>query len=641
MHLPGLTGETGESTLDLAVATGGILVAGSFRQVGTVVANPARWDGEGWSALPRRTSHRIIVGGDGITYLAPDWLFCLECGSNEVLRLAGDEWVEASPGFWGQVSAFAATADGIVAVGELDSIAARPSTHVARLSAGEWVHLGRVGEGSTVLAVAVNGDRICVGGRFEEIEGVAARNVACLEGTNWAQAGDGIDGEVRSLAADGTGRLVAGGELTGGGHVLELLGRTWQSVGGGVGGAGAAVEVVAIDGSLVYVGGRFDTPAVNLARFNGVQWAAPPGVMVADSSDARVTDIVVDPSGDAYVAGRFSAIGEVPVARIVRWSPAGVSPLLDPGDVPLGIGGEVKALAVDADGALIAAGRFSTAGTARVANVARFTGTGWEPLGDPAGPLDALLRRTNGELVAGGPQGVLLRWQGDEWTGGPSLGGAIRALIEHEGDVIIGGDFLAPGAHAVRSDDGLFQAIGEGLPVPVRVFAISPEGSLCAGLDHGDPPPGTTVPVSCWNGSSWIPDPALRGSLVSGLAFLEDGRMLVAGSLWIDERPHRAAVRGPEGWQPVGRRDVTYIAREVVVLPLATGAILAITNDTVDWWDGADGYTAIASGVPRTEAWARALLATDDAVIVGGVGAWTSGAADGPLSSGLAIWDFD
>lgn len=114
-----------------------------------------------------------------------------------------------------------------------------------------------------------------------------------------------------------------------------------------------------------------------------------------------------------------------------------------------------------------------------------------------------------------------------------------------------------------------------------------------------------------------------------------------AGSLWIDERPHRAAVRGPEGWQPVGRRDVTYIAREVVVLPLATGAILAITNDTVDWWDGADGYTAIASGVPRTEAWARALLATDDYVVVGGVGAWTSGGPDDPLSSGIAIWDFD
>ena len=631
MHLPGLTGVLDQAAIDLALAPDGLLVAGAYLQAGALTARPARWTGEDWVALPDHHASRILVGGDGEIYATREHLPCLECPYNEVRRLEADTWVSASDSFYGEVSAWAPTADGVIAVGALDRLAGRDRTHVARLGPTGWTHLAALpGDGDALLAVAVTGERICVGGAFDAIEAVAARSVACLEAGAWTQAGDGLDGEVRSLVFDGAGRLVAGGvfDVPGGSHLAVLDGATWTALGGGVAGDGAVVEVVAVAGDDVLVGGRFDAPAANLARYDGTVWTGPD--VLADDVDARVTDLVVDAGGDVYLAGRFTVAGDVPAANIARWSSTGIAPLVSADDAPLGIAGEVRAFAVEPDGAIIAAGRFLAAGRARVQHVARLTAAGWTPLGDPGAPVDALVRTSDGALVAAVEPGALMRWQAGAWAPlGPPLDGRIRAILEVDGELVVGGDFTS---HIARWTGDRFEPVGDGLPAPARSLVVDAPGALCAGLATDWPTP----PLHCWDGTRWVPDRTLEGTLISSLGVLADGRLLATGLFELDDSLAHAAVRSSTGWQPVGRSDAAYIDRELVALPHSTGAVLAITTDAVEWWDGATEYLPVA-----TAGWTRALLATDTALVLGGTGTWSAGAIDSPLSAGIAIWQLE
>src|SRR5262249_30317744 len=156
---------------------------------------------------------------------------CEECGPPVIARLENGAWTEL-PDDWFRVDQLVATSLGVVAVGDgyFDQTS---GTIVVLYNGMDAVLLGKVA-GFAGAAAERNGT-ICVGGNFAAIDAVPAMNVACWNGTAWAQAGDGLAGYVDSLAFTADGQLVAGGEFStsGGANVAVLTNGVWNAVGGG------------------------------------------------------------------------------------------------------------------------------------------------------------------------------------------------------------------------------------------------------------------------------------------------------------------------------------------------------------------------------------------------------------------------
>jgi len=227
--------------------------------------------------------------------------------------------------------------------------------------------------------------------------------------------------------------------------------------------------------------------------------------------DGAVADAVFL-DGDLVVGGNFEKTRHgSPVANVARWN----------GDVwePMGEGldGEVRALHLH-DGTLYAAGLFTHSGSTPVLHVAAWTGTGWQDLdrGTSHGVLD--LVSFEGSLVAAGlfveaggvPAAKVARWDGSAWAPlGTGLDGAVLALEPQHGSLYAGGYFTHAGSvearHVARWDGDAWHPLGEG--VNAAVFALTAHGDdLVVGGAFGGVPGSPGRPhVGRWDGAAWHP----------------------------------------------------------------------------------------------------------------------------------------
>ncbi|HEX5130974.1 MAG TPA: hypothetical protein VFX92_00655, partial [Candidatus Krumholzibacteria bacterium] len=156
-----------------------------------------------------------------------------------------------------------------------------------------------------------------------------------------------------------------------------------------------------------------------------------------------------------YVAGEFSSASGIPAANIARWDGTSWSPL------GAGIDGPVFALFIDDDGDLYAGGSFAHAGGVEVSNLALWDGSGWSDVGGGVSGVGsvvkALASQPTGLLVAGlfvqtgagAAANGLARWTGTDWV---MLGGAppgiqhdLRAITILNGTIFVGGVLRFPG----------------------------------------------------------------------------------------------------------------------------------------------------------------------------------------------------
>lgn len=409
--------------------------------------------------------------------------------------------------------------------------------------------------------------RWIVGGDLFVAANVRAERIAAFDPAtgSWSPLGDGLNAQVRSLAVDSTGALVAGGYFGGSGATTAIgiarwNGNSWTPLGSGLLGGVLALTTMA-NGDLV-AGGAFTIAsgavADGLARWSGTTWAT----IGSSGATGLVLAVCGLANGDLVVGGSLSAVGGVGVSNVARWNgttwqaigagiPGVVASLaqLPNGDVLAGTDtavrrwngatwqpfgppllGNVRHLAVLPNGDVIASGDFATGG---LSGIAIGNGTTWTALASGiAGSVAAATPWSNGDVFAAGaflsaggtPAAYAARWNGTAWNAlasgfvGPPTGpGAMQANAALElpnGDLVVGGNFAgAPGTPAAaiaRWNGSTWSPLGTGLPSSnpyssVLSLALLPNGDLLAGGEFSLATGGPADGLARWNGSTWAP----------------------------------------------------------------------------------------------------------------------------------------
>ena len=522
----------------LAVLPNGDVVAGGhFRVSGVAGAQYiARWDGASWTpfggsaeavgALLVRANGELLIGNPAgaARWTGTAWssLGASVNGGVEALAELPNGDVIAGGGFSG--------IGGVVA------------DNIARWNGTSWSPLGasvnfRV---NAIAPLAAGG--FAAGGVFSSAGGVPASKVARWNGSQWSNYGAGLGnplmvGEaVNTLVELPNGHLAAGGNFTtsGGtpvGRVAIWNGGSWLPLGGGfvvLPGARVLATAVAPNGDLI-AGGSFvagSAPVANsIARWNGSAWSGLGSGFPYDDGNPPVYAVAVMPNGDVIAGGQFTAAGGVPASNIARWDGTTWSPL-GPGSPA-----RVTSLLVLPTGELLAAGDHHS--------ILRWNGTAWSAFGTGFnGTITTLVRLDNGDLIAGGYfAGCIRRFDGTTWS---ALGGGIAATGVNavvpmpNGDLVVGGWFTSVGGIAVsniaRWNGSTWAPLGAGTTSPLTSLAVLPNGELAAGgvLLAG----GVFVDgVARWNGTSWAPLGPVPGpgGGVSCLRLLDEGQLLVGG----------------------------------------------------------------------------------------------------------------
>jgi hypothetical protein len=504
---------------------------GSFITAGGVnVTNIAKWNGSSWSPLANGTHAFGFVisltvfddgtGGGLALYAGGTFTSASGVPVNRIGKWDGKSWSPLGAGMSDQilnpgVFALAGFDDGtgggpaLFAGGRFDTAGAVTVSNFAKWDGSSWSRLGS-GMNSIVCSLEVfddgsgGGQALFAGGNFNTAGGIEVRRIAKWDGFTWSPLGNGMDGDVRTLAVfdDGLGggnELYAGGQFTTAGSVEALRiakwdGLTWSSVGGGM---DSDVLTLAVfddgreDGAALYAAGYFTTAGGvdtgNIARWDGSSWTRPGLGIYAGSSSYFAMTVFDDGLSDSpalYVGGYFAHAGGVPANGIARWDGSTWSAL------GMGLNSAVHALTVfdDATGigpALYAGGTFTTAGGLPANRIAKWNGESWSSLGTGmnGGAVEALCAFDDGSgggqaLYVGGDfataGGVnvnkIARWDGTSWSGlGNGTNGRVLALAQFDGPSAGGSDLYAGGYFAVSPARDSYIARWQGCSSPQPV----------------------------------------------------------------------------------------------------------------------------------------------------------------------------
>ncbi|GAA4347170.1 hypothetical protein GCM10023185_02050 [Hymenobacter saemangeumensis] len=277
----------------------------------------------------------------------------------------------------------------------------------------------------------------------------------------------------------------------------------------GLQGANQSVAVVLCVGTSIYIAGSFtavgDVAASNIAKWNGTAWSVL-GSGPVNGTDARVYALAASPSGEVYVGGGFSRAGGLTVRQVAKWSGTAWSVLGTATDN--GVYGEVTALAVSGSGDVYVGGLFGqTSGNVMANNIARWNGSAWSTLGTGStngvdDQVYALALTGSGQLYVGGrfqqaggtAAKRVAQWNGSAWsTLGPGIGNTTNNVV--------------------------------------YALAVSGSGEVYAGGDFGLAGGMAASSIARWNGTAWNSLGAGLGTgtnrTVVSLAFSGSGELYV------------------------------------------------------------------------------------------------------------------
>jgi hypothetical protein len=400
----------------------------------------------------------------------------------------------------------------------------------------------------------------------------------------------------------------------------------WISM-GGLPGAETFVYAAAVDGSgNLYVGGAFtvigNVVASRVAKWNGSSWSA----LGSGLGNSEVLALAVA-GNDVYAGGNFVFAGG---SFIARWDGTNWSSLGS------GVNNIVRSLAVSETN-LYAGGDFTTAGGSSATRIARWNGTNWSSLGSGVNNrLNALaVMGTNlyagGRFTTAGGSNIsrIAKWDGSAWSAvGAGVNSEVRALAVSGTDLYAGGDFAlatntGPVAVTVNRiakwDGNNWSALGSGMNN--SVYSLAASGSdVYAGGDFSTAGGTNASRIAKWNGSSWLALGSGTDSRVSALAtFGSDvfaaGELTTAGG----GAANYVAKWNGSAWAALGSGLNGYVsALAVSGNDLYVGGNFTTTSgvgtNRIARWNGS-GWFALGSGM-NNEVWA--LAASGSNVYAGG-----------------------
>jgi hypothetical protein len=464
-----------EDTLDepvhtIVVSGANVYAGGELESAGDQVAQHlARWNGSAWSAVGGfddfDTIDDLAAGPGGGIYVGGEFIMAGDRLANNIALWNGADWRTLGLGLTdfatgsnpGEPRAIVSDSAGRIYVGGRFQTAGGIAAHnIAMWDGTQWAALGAGTEGDgglddgSVEALVIVGNDLYVGGKFIKAGGASIQHLAKfnLATRQWSQVGGGVDGQVYSLTYS-NGLLYVGGDFNNAGSlpvedIATWDGARWAALGNSVAiyqvfdscsEQATQVYDIAVQGSLVYVGGNFrlvykgtgDICSVSsylLANHLLVYdraantWytlgSGQPGVSGGTKFFAHPISALLALGDDLYVGGHYTKAGAVTASNIARfnltagWSAVsgGVSGTHNNG--ASSTGPEVRTFALS--GAhLYVAGDFTATGGGPAENIARYdiAGGTWAPLGSGLAypnsgvTINALFRAPNGLYIGG------------------------------------------------------------------------------------------------------------------------------------------------------------------------------------------------------------------------------------------------
>ena len=315
---------------------------------------------------------------------------------------------------------------------------------------------GQLGMSGPVLAMAVSGTDLYVGGIFSLAGSVTVNNIAKWDGSSWTVLGSGTDGIVNALAVDGTDLYVGGNFTTAGGdsasNIAKWNGSNWSALGNGI--SGGNVRALAVSGGNVYVGGVYTTAggdsANNIAKWDGSNWSTL-GSGATNGVDGPIYGIAIK-NNEVYLGGSFTTAGGNSANNIVLWnSSTNTWSQLGSG---VSLGG-INAVVLNQNNVYVA-GLFTTAGGVSAKKVAKWDGSNWSALGGGLSGGDVnSMAAIGSELYVVGSFSIagsdsanrIAKWDGSSWSalGSGIDGGPVFSVAIGLADVYSGGSFSTAG----------------------------------------------------------------------------------------------------------------------------------------------------------------------------------------------------
>lgn len=196
----------------------------------------AKWDQEKWTLLgqgfDRLHIFHLAVSATGEVYVSAERPLTPEGTSSYIAKWDGETWTALNTSPLNTTQSIALDRSGrLYAYDQSNDIVCWDGT--------DWItitdQLGGEAPGVNDMAVDKNG-HLYVGGSFESVGGIPARNMAYWVGSSWHALGAGVNERVLALAFHPSGELYAVGFFTEAGalpayHAARWDGDTWHALG--------------------------------------------------------------------------------------------------------------------------------------------------------------------------------------------------------------------------------------------------------------------------------------------------------------------------------------------------------------------------------------------------------------------------
>jgi trimeric autotransporter adhesin len=634
---------------------GKLLVLGSFGYATTTpVQSAALWDGS-WHAMGQGLgSIQCLATYNGTLYVGGPLAYSDPLNYYAVVRWTGTTWEPLSTAPKA-VQTMAVYGGKLVAGGDFPTYLGQAYGNLAAYDGAAWAKLS-TGTNGPVHALALFGTELVAGGSFTQAGGALASNVARWDGTNWRTLGSGLASQVTDLA-------VSGGELwamtASAALPYRWSGTTWDPIPFD---AQAGMDLFlrfCVLGSGLYAVGERDLQGGGLTgvvdRWNGTSWVQVGGDLPGGFQT------VGEWGGAVYAVGKQRTTGGW--SELFRLESGVWVPVEPPrGGAIEGTGYRVRAFS-RFGGDLIVGGSFSRAGGVDVANIARWDGEAWHPLGTGTnGEIWALVVYGDHLLAAGTfstagdvPANNMAEWDGASWQAfGGGANDGVYALVVSGTTLYAGGTFTtlggSPMAHVGRWDGSAWHPLGTGTNDGVFAFAFAPNGDLFAGGSFTQAGNQAASFVARWTGTEWL-------RIGDGITGFASGTVwslatwngdLVAGGSFIPSQGDIGEVLRFDGsqWTTLG---ASTLGSHVLTLTTYGSALVVggyftkingISVNNLARWDGST-WRGFGSGLSYLVygAWPEGDKLYVGGAFTGGVALWQEGVVPVGLLSLTATWE--